>query len=155
MRKFGIFFLSGLVLCMAGCTQRVDLDAAKESLLETDREFARAAIQEGVAAAFNRFMADEATVFRPNDLPFVGREAILELMSQSPAGSLSWEPYFVEVSASADLGYTLGQYTFTAEGAEEGDQPIRGHYLTIWKKQADGNWKLVFDTGAQSPPGSE
>jgi ketosteroid isomerase-like protein len=27
----------------------------------------------------------------------------------------------------------------------------RGQYVTIWRKQPDGSWKVVFDTGSTLP----
>ena len=32
---------------------------------------------------------------------------------------------------------------------------VNGHYVTIWKKQDDGTWKVAVDAGGPSaPPGS-
>ena len=29
-----------------------------------------------------------------------------------------------------------------------------GRYITIWRKQPDGNWKVVLDAGANEPAGA-
>ena len=47
-----------------------------------------------------------------------------------------------------DLGYTVG--TWERRAAPGGGQTAvtRGNYLTVWKKQADGAWRVSFDTGS-------
>ena len=31
----------------------------------------------------------------------------------------------------------------------------RGEYLTVWRKQRDGSWKVIFDTGSTLPPSDD
>ena len=51
-----------------------------------------------------------------------------------------------KVSAANDLAYTMGSYR-TAMVGEDGKQVVEpGKWLTIWKKQADGNWRIVVET---------
>lgn len=50
-------------------------------------------------------------------------------------------------SEAGDLGYTLGTWRSTRYTAEGRGQVITGKYVTIWRKQADGSWKVVFDGG--------
>jgi len=50
-------------------------------------------------------------------------------------------------SADGDLGYTLGTWQSTHYNAKGQGQVATGKYVTIWRKQADGSWKVVFDGG--------
>ncbi|MGH8286688.1 MAG: DUF4440 domain-containing protein [Steroidobacteraceae bacterium] len=61
-------------------------------------------------------------------------------MSSAPGFAIKWTPEKAVVGASGDVGYTTGTYEMTAEGATE-----RGKYVTVWKKQSDGSWKVVED----------
>ena len=64
-----------------------------------------------------------------------------------PAGpSLTWEPYEGEVGSQGDLGYTRGKFLF--QGKDGAGKPVteRGEYLSIWRKQQDGAWRLVVDS---------
>ena len=71
-------------------------------------------------------------------------EAVRALMAPLLAkGKLVWEP-IASGRASATLGFTVGKATFT--GSEPGDT-WRSSYVTIWRKQPDGAWKVWFDTG--------
>jgi ketosteroid isomerase-like protein len=69
--------------------------------------------------------------------------AIGEMMGPVLAGgTLAWQPI---ASAKRDqVGFTVGKATFT--GAKPEDS-WKSTYVTIWKQQPDGAWKVWFDTG--------
>ena len=51
-----------------------------------------------------------------------------------------------EVEVSGDLGFARGTYSFAATPKEGGEQvQFGGKYLTIFKRQADGSWKIYRD----------
>jgi ketosteroid isomerase-like protein len=52
---------------------------------------------------------------------------------------------------SGDMGYTWGH--FDGRSKDAGGNPVvtSGRYMTIWRKQPDGNWKVVLDAGANEP----
>jgi ketosteroid isomerase-like protein len=58
------------------------------------------------------------------------------------AGRLDWAP--IASGKSGDLGFTVGKATFTAAKPEDN---WRSTYVTIWHRQPDGSWKVLFDTG--------
>jgi CpeT protein len=127
-----------------------DAEAAKEAMLAADREFSQLSVAEGMAAAFERFADAGATVFREGRTPISGREAIGGHFAGGAEAILSWEPYFAEIGASGDLGYTLGRWLYETQDGEGHPETEHGYYITIWKKQSDGTWKYVFDTGITS-----
>jgi ketosteroid isomerase-like protein len=57
---------------------------------------------------------------------------------------MSWKPKGGFLAKSNDLGYTYGVYKIIT-----GDSALTGTYLSIWRKQKDGTWKVVLDTGNQ------
>jgi ketosteroid isomerase-like protein len=84
-----------------------------------------------------------------------GRTAIREDMAKAfadTAFSLRWEPLQADVGAAGDLGYTNGKYKVQFRDAKGKAVERTGRYLTVWKKQADGSWKVVRDIGVQDPP---
>ena len=126
----------------------VDLEKEKQSLLQTDKDFSNLSCEKGATFAFYQYLADDGLA-----LPFVGQprtkadyESLLELAQQSPdaGAALVWSPEFADVAKSGDLGYTWGRYTFTSADSASVSP---GYYVTIWKKQSDGQWKFVFDAG--------
>ena len=60
---------------------------------------------------------------------------------------LTWQPTMAFASAAGDLGYTLGTWQSTHYNEAGKGQVTTGKYVTIWRKQADGSWKVVFDGG--------
>jgi ketosteroid isomerase-like protein len=69
-----------------------------------------------------------------------GADAIRELMAPLLATTkVEWAP--VASARRGDVGYTVGKATFT------GKDSWRSTYVTIWKKQPDGAWRVAFDTG--------
>ena len=69
-----------------------------------------------------------------------------------PEGTtLTWTPVHAEMAASGDLGYTYGNYVYTAKNKEGKSVTSYGKYTSIWKKQKGGAWKVVVDMGNSSP----
>jgi ketosteroid isomerase-like protein len=150
--------LAGLILASCSVKTKKELKAtspatnANEALIETDCAFASLAADSGLAIAFATYAADSATILRDGALPIVGREEIRKAYSHPSRGVLTWEPYFADVGKSHNLGYTLGNYQFTVKDSTGAEQVSHGYYVTIWKKQPDGAWKYVLDTGCSGPP---
>jgi uncharacterized protein (TIGR02246 family) len=44
-----------------------------------------------------------------------------------------------------DFAYEFGKFTFKLTPAGEKEQDFSGHYLTVWKKQKDGGWRIFRD----------
>jgi ketosteroid isomerase-like protein len=55
------------------------------------------------------------------------------------------------MAASGDLGYTYGNYVFVTTNKEGKPVTNYGKYASIWRKQKDGQWKVVVDMGNSSP----
>ncbi len=112
------------------------------SLVESERAFARTAGARGTREAFLAFLADDSILFRPHAVP--GRKWIEEHPSGS--GLLAWEPSFAEVAGSGDLGYTTGPWEIRPNGIADSPSAF-GEFVTVWKKQPGGDWKVVIDLG--------
>jgi ketosteroid isomerase-like protein len=125
-----------------------DLAAARAALADTERAFSRLSRQQGMRTAFLAYLADDAVIFRPGPVP--GR-AFVEARP-SPAIELTWRPVYVEVAASGDLGYTTGPYEVRSTDPAKSAEIDRGYYVTMWRKQADGAWKVAVDIGVETPP---
>ena len=141
-----------VVVGLTGCGGDICVDESANQLLEVDREFSRMSVEQGIDKAFDFYMADSATMLRDSVPPVTGRTAINKLYEGIPDGTqLSWEPLFADISSSGDLGYTIGRWEFSASDTSGAVRTSYGHYVTIWKKQDDGSWKYVFDSGSDGP----
>ncbi len=63
---------------------------------------------------------------------------------------LTWVPAEVFAAASGDMAATWGRFTMTDTSAKQ--PPFTGHYVTVWRKSADGAWKAIMDIGAPDAP---
>jgi ketosteroid isomerase-like protein len=125
-------------------SQPGDRAAALASLIAAERNFARTSEEKGIREAFLTWLAADAIVFRPE--PVEGRP-VYESMDPAHPAVLTWRPEFAEVAASGELGYTTGPYELRPR---RGAEPSAfGHYVSVWKKQLDGGWKVIFDIGVQ------
>jgi ketosteroid isomerase-like protein len=150
--KMKAFYLTGfMILFLSGCcqTNRQDL---KNEIMQIDRAFNDMAQTEGVAVAFEHYSADSVILFRNAITPIVGKgDLIVSFVNFPPEASLIWKPYFADMAASGDLGYTLGSYVLTVVDSVGSEKSAEGNYVTIWKKQPNGDWKFVFDAGNEGP----
>jgi len=141
-----------ILLILSACQPAVDVEAESRDLMETDRAFAGMAVEQGTAEAFRNFFEAEGIQF-PNGLePFRGREAVYQSLLDVPEDYiLIWEPELAEVAASGDLGWTWGYYTATYTDSTETAIKNFGKYLTVWRKQKDGTWRVRADIGNKNP----
>ena len=123
---------------------QADREKALASLVESEREFSRTSEAKGIREAFLIFLAPDAVVFRP--APVEGRP-VYEKMDPANPAVLTWEPEVAEVSAEGDLGYTSGPYVLRP--ARDAEPTVFGHYVSVWKKQPDGAWRVFLDIGVQ------
>ena len=144
----GRYLSLALLGVLVGCTPAVDLDAEQAALRATDEAWAAAASAGTDVELVASFWADDATIY-PNDAPVVqGREQIVEFVRASfalPGFNITWQPETVIVAASGDIGTTAGANEFTLPAPDGGTMTIRGHYVTVWRKNADGEWKCIID----------
>ena len=145
--------LLGWALVFSSCEKGVDVERTKQELMAADRAFSALSVEKGVPHAFDAYMADDAAVYREKSHPIVGRAALNEIYSKSTGYLLEWEPAFADAGASGDFGYTRGRWQITPDGEDE--PASYGYYVTIWKRQPDGSWKWVFDTGVNGPDEKE
>jgi ketosteroid isomerase-like protein len=141
-----------LVLPAAVVAAAADVEVLKQELMAVDAAFSRHSAEHGMAAAFHAYAAEDAFKFEPGVGVLKGREAINRANADVPAGFvLTWTPLSAEAAASGDMGYTFGRYESRRRLPDGTERRSSGHYMTLWRRQADGSWKWVFDTGVPDP----
>ena len=129
-----------LAAVAAGCGPAANVAQERETLMRLDREWS------GTVKDTNTFLsyfAADATMYAPGMPAASGTAAIRTMFTQMmamPGISLTWAATRAEVAASGDVGYTVGTYQTSVGGAKE-----KGKYVTVWAKQADGQWKVKED----------
>ena len=150
MKKLIPLLLSPILLFNQGCntsSHQGSKDQWKSEILKAEADFAEMVQKEGIPKGFIAFAADSVVVNR-NDSLIIGKAALQDSYKDyhpTKKVSLTWKPDFVDVSASGDLGYTYGKYLYTVTDSTGDKKEYRGVFHTVWKKQADGNWRFVWD----------
>jgi ketosteroid isomerase-like protein len=117
----------------------------KQKMMDADRAFSKMSVEKGMKNAFMEYIDSNGVLLRPNQLPIVGADAIDYLIQINDSGyTLQWEPKGGGIAQSGELGYVYGIYALKPR---EKDTTLYGTYTSIWKKQADGNWKFILDSG--------
>jgi ketosteroid isomerase-like protein len=142
------FFLPAVslsFLLLISCHHKSDLPKKNlpVDIIKADEAFSDLSKKEGMKRAFLEYIDNEGILLRAGHPPIVGANAI-DFLSQvnDSAYSLTWSPAGAGIAQSDDLGYSYGIYKLELK-----DTTLRGTYVSIWKKQKDGKWKFVLDSG--------
>jgi ketosteroid isomerase-like protein len=141
------------ILFLAGC--RPSSDQLKKEIMDTDRAFSAMSKDKGMNEAFIFYAANEVIKPNPNHQPVVGKEALIKFYKNSAPkdAELTWEP--LKADADGDIGYTFGNYFLKTRTPDLRDTVLYGNYVSIWKRQPDGQWRFVLDTGNSTPEPSK
>ncbi len=115
-------------------------------IFATEPAFATMVKNDSLKAAFVYFAAENGVIMR-NDKLYHGKKGIGEHVGKSNINFnfFTWQPDFIDVSNSGDLGYTYGKYQFEYVDKDKKLQKGNGIFHTVWKRQANGEWRYVWD----------
>lgn len=141
------------ILCLAPACQ-----PAANTFSDEDEAAIRAASQAYVTTALARdyeawidLLADDAVFMPPNETRNEGRDDIFTWVNAFPeTTNLTVTP--AEVEGVRDLAFARGEYTFTVQIPESGPMSARGNYIEIWRRQADGSWRIYRDIWNSDQP---
>jgi ketosteroid isomerase-like protein len=127
------------VAALSACTTTEHTTVTAAPVIGAERAFAARAHEAGWIPAFCEFSA--------SDSQLVGRLGLInahERMCGLPDDgerNLYWAPSFAGISSSGDLGFTTGPASYDAT------RTPAIQYFTVWRRQADGTWKWIYDGG--------
>ena len=144
-RAWILALAAGMALATAVPAQSPVTDASV--LIANEHAFAAMAKSQGIRAAFMEWLAPTGVIFAPG--PVIGRKSY-EARPATPAG-LEWDPDHAVMSASGDMGWTTGPWTFHRDSTDV--QPVAyGQFVSVWRKQPDGTWRASIDVGISHGP---
>jgi len=139
--------LIGILGFVATCASALGADTAPHcasdtlalrGMVEAEYAFAEKA-RASVRGAFLDNLAEDSWVLEP--LPKRGR-AVYMAAKESTA-QLQWYPALAGIAASGDMGFSTGPWVYTATNGAK----ATGHFLTIWRRDAECRWSVVLDGG--------
>jgi ketosteroid isomerase-like protein len=119
----------------------------EQTLRDLDAKWSAAAGAKDVDKTVS-YYAESGIVMPPNASAATTKESIRSAwkeMLTTPGAAISWKATKVEVAKSGDLACVSGIYDETMTDASGKSLKDHGKYVEVWKKQADGTWKVVAD----------
>ncbi len=156
--------LLALVLVAAACSPTTQSGIAPTPAVQ-DTAAVRSAIEAANAEFINAFKrgdkarmlanyTDDAVVMMPNEVLWRGNaeldKGFTKLLSQTSLkeGGVKTE----DVMLAGDLAVETGTNSWTLQPKSGREINDKGKYLTVWKHQADGSWKILRDISNSDLP---
>jgi ketosteroid isomerase-like protein len=136
--------MRGLILAAAACLLASPaladtVPVTPQPVVEAERAFAADGAALGIKASFLKWMADDAQVLNPDPTPAM---PLYEAKPDAKGPLLQWWPVWAGISRAGDMGFTTGPYAVNGKPG--------AFYFTVWSKNQDGEWKWIFDGGADA-----
>ncbi|HMV30636.1 MAG TPA: nuclear transport factor 2 family protein [Gemmatimonadales bacterium] len=144
--------LCTLALACQPAARPVDTATARASLMAVDAAY-DSSTASSRTAGWVAYYADSGRMIDGAGNFLVGPAAIgsyMEPLLGDTTRSLRWAPDHAEVSGDGTLGYTWGRWTMTARDSTGARQVGQGRYITVWRRQPDGQWKVEADLGTDT-----
>jgi uncharacterized protein (TIGR02246 family) len=148
------FALAVPLLVVTACGQAQDTAADAEAVRAVP-EAERAAYESGNTAALADLVTDDVVVMPPNQAALHGRQALVEwetaLAAQMTVTFQSYQSDDIQVSGDVAIERYSGSVTFTPKaGGEAMSETMKG--IHIYRRQADGSWKISQDIWSSNEP---
>ncbi|HEY3704874.1 MAG TPA: nuclear transport factor 2 family protein [Terracidiphilus sp.] len=127
------------------------MNSGKALLFDLEDKFAKDVLARG-GEGFASWFADDGVALGNGAAPLVGKVAIERSANWAPKDyQLTWTPTDGLMGPSGDMGYTWGHFEGHSKDANGNPLTTTGRYMTVWRRQKDGAWKVVLDGGANEP----
>jgi ketosteroid isomerase-like protein len=147
MKNMLQYFVLIMILFLPSCKDKVDVEAERKALLETEKEWS-AVVARGDMEHVFEYWTEDAVIY-PVGMPAVrGKPAIRQFVSANRSRknfSLIVNPQEAVVSKAGDIGYTIEDYQVSADGSDGISVVHKGRSLCAWRKEKDGTWKCNLE----------
>ena len=122
---------------------KADEQPVAQLVAQNERAFSARCAEIGIRDSFLEYFGADAIHFGPE--PRLARPD-LEKETSSTKVRLTWQPKIIRVASTGQLAVSTGPYVL-----QTGNNKSSGYYLSIWKRQDDGGWKVAADIGVYGP----
>jgi uncharacterized protein (TIGR02246 family) len=140
-----------LVVCVAllPVTLMLAAGADERAVRDADEQWSKVAAAKDLDKTVS-FYGDDAVVLPPNQAAVTTKDGIRNLWKGflDSLTDISWKTTRVETAKSGDMAYLIGTYEMTMKDGTKD----KGKYCEVWKKQADGKWKVSADMFSSDLP---
>ena len=149
-RRTPLFLLPLIALncSVFGADQQSELREARQAIDKGNAQWVEA-WDKADASLIAALFAEDGVLLGRNGKFFKGPQQVLERMKPILEGAgkgVKATVTTVDLWLNGDTAYETGTYSYKYQ---EKGKPVteEGRYVTIWKRQADGSWKIIMDMG--------
>jgi ketosteroid isomerase-like protein len=147
-RRVTVLAVAVSLLLAGGCAPpALDAKAEEAKLLKRDAEWAAAAAGKDVEKIVS-YWTDDALVMPPGQPVLEGKAALRGFVADSlkiPGFQIHWKSEKVVFSPDGKLAYMRGTNEMTVPGPDGAPMTLHGRGVTVWRLDADGQWRCVVD----------
>lgn len=114
-------------------------------VVEAEENLNKLVAKKGIKDGFLTVTDQDGIVFKP--LPVKITEFYAKIEKQP--GTLQSTPKFARTSYNGDLAFTAGPYVYN--NGKTDDDKVYGDYVSIWRGDGEGKYKLLMNLGIQHP----
>jgi uncharacterized protein (TIGR02246 family) len=158
LRPSRSIYVAAATLACAGCSGAKPgaFDAGTEStaLLQRDVEWADAATAGKDVEKILSYWTDDAVVMEPGQRPVEGKQAIRAFVTaslKSPGFKIHWVSQKPVLSPDGKMAYMRATEDMTMSGSTGSPMTVHQQGYSIWRKDADGQWRCVVDIANEAP----
>lgn len=154
-----LFLPAAFSFFLVSCSNenKVDLKTEEAALLKTDSAWSAHSAEGKDVEKVLSYWTDDAVVLPPGQPMVKGKEALRKFVEESfkiPGFSISWKSSDIHFSPDGKLAYMYGENLTSMNDSTGNKISIPGRGYSIWRKEADGNWKCVVDI-FNNPPAAQ
>jgi uncharacterized protein (TIGR02246 family) len=119
---------------------------ARRAIEAANARFADAA-KRGDTSVVAAIFADDVLVMMPNQPAQRGIDAARKSFASmfTPSTVKQFDIKTEDVAVGGDLAVETGSYEMTLQPPGGREMKDKGKYITVWKRQPDGSWKIIRD----------
>jgi ketosteroid isomerase-like protein len=132
----------------------MNLEQEKQTLLQRDAEWAKAASAGRDVELILSFWTNDAVVLPPGFPPVTGKTALRDYVEAGlriPGFNINWVSTAVKMSPDGNLAYIFSDNSVTMNGPEDKPVTTPGRAVTIWRREQDGEWRCAVDVWNAGP----
>jgi len=144
-----------LFACAAPASAPFDAAAESAKLLQRDAEWADAATAGKDVEKVLSYWSDDAVVMEPGQPPVEGKAAIRAYVTASyatPGFKIHWVSQKPVFSPDGKMAYMRAVDEMTVPGVKGAPMTLHLQGYSIWRKDADGQWRCVVDIANEMAP---
>jgi hypothetical protein len=144
--KTAAFILAAIAASGCAPSGLAGSDEPPTSLAAAETAFAAHSVREDMRVAFLANFAEDGVYIRSG---WTNANAWLRKQPAPPI-VLDWRPVYVETARSGDFGLSTGPWKITSKTQPDA-APAHGQFVSIWKREGSGPWKVAVDLGIGNP----